>query len=92
MNNINTPIKRNSGLQAAEFHLSNVCTLNWSIACALHYERYSVMPDGVWHERYLSLQNKTHEVRLTNVKNVSNVTNHLIVYCFEILAIHTKVL
>jgi len=36
---------------------------------------YSAMPDGVWHEKYSSLQNKTHEVRLINVKNVSNVKN-----------------
>ena len=50
------------------------------------------MPDGVWHERYLSLQNKTHEVRLTNVKNVSNVMNYLLFYCFEILPIHTQIL
>ncbi len=63
MNNINTPIKRNSGLQAAEFHkVYKVCNVhNVNIMeqgfswFALRCKRYFAMPDGV---------------RLKNVRNV----------------------
>ncbi len=46
------------------------------------------MPYGVRHERYFSLQNKTHGVRLTNVINFKNVRNVRIFIVFGALLLY----